>query len=120
MSNRRVRTTSGVRSLRKNYEIEKYCTDNGLHGVYGWAITKAFDGFYGLVDQGQLDVRILGLLCDSLKDRQQIEVDLRSGWTLPPGWDEDETNWDKYRMAIAVTLLQKFYNDQATTTQRED
>jgi hypothetical protein len=107
---RKVKAESSVHSCQDDFDIPKLCDDRNLHATFRTPITWTYNAWIGSLDQDRVDEFIIEALVGVLEKATWIVADVKDRFDLPSGWTSDDANWDRYRKAIAVTLLQSFYD----------
>jgi hypothetical protein len=107
---RKVKTTAGVRQCIKDFGVPKFCEQKKLLPQYQSAIAQTITGWSELLSLDRVDEVVITNLTEVLEAETWIEDDLRDRFELPDGWGQQDENWARYRTAIAVRILQAYYD----------
>ncbi len=99
-----------MRSLQRELGIKEFCETHGLASKYRTAITWTINAWTGDLDADEIDNLILLALKQALKLEGWIEDDVPQRYSLPPHWTSDDSNWDQFREAVAVCLIESYYD----------
>jgi hypothetical protein len=105
----RVKTTAAVRACGREFDVKAFCEKHKLLDRYRFAISTTYDGWISDLEHDAVDETIVVCLKRILEGLTWIEDELQATYELPAGWAQNEDNWERYRTAIAVRILQAYY-----------
>jgi hypothetical protein len=92
-------------------EVTKFCEEQSLFEKFDFAIQHTYDAWIGDLEYDDVDRLILTGLKTALRaDGVWLVRIVKERYSLPATWTGDDANWELFREAIAVTLLQAFYD----------